>query len=287
MKKLLALLLTLIMLLPALAAAEEPVIIDKIKNPDDPFTFPEDAKLLEIYIPKIYDSDSFFIRYGDYTMLLDCAGECWESVRDLMHMLEIKELTYAFASHPHTDHIGGFQHLLKEIKAGSFIHAFPEDYPYANKPAYKVYDELHSQGVPFRRVGQGDAIDFGDVQMTVYQKWDDELSGNNLSAVLKVEYGERAMLFTADIQMDTQRAFAADNAPFKADILKMPHHGYNNTQQVFLDLVQPELAIFTSAPNAANGVQGIKNNNIPYYYTYYGVLRLLTDGKVWTLERLK
>ncbi len=288
MKKLLTLLMLLIFLLPALGCAEESVIINKIKDPENPFSFPEDAQLLEIYFPHIYDSDSFFIRYGEYTMLLDCAGEHWERVKELMQLLEVTEITYAFASHPHADHIGGFQHLLKDyVKAENFIHAFEEDYPYANLPAYRVYDELHAQGVPFRIVHHGDTIDFGDVQMTVYQRMEEDLTGNNASAMLKVSLGERAILFTADIQMDSQRAFAADQTPVKADIMKYPHHGYNNVQQVFLDAVDPELVILTSARNSANGINVLKKNNLPYYFTYDGILRLATDGTVWTLERIK
>ena len=285
MKKCLSLLLLLLLLLsPALA--EEAVIVDLIREPEHPFAFPEDAVLLEVYFPDNYDSDAFFIRYGEYSMLLDCAGEHWERVQALMHRLGVTEITYAFNSHPHTDHIGGFQHLLKEVKAGQFIHAFPEDYPEANKPAYHVYNELRSQGVPMRLVGHGDTIDFGAVKMTVYQQWGEELTGNNASAILKVELGERAILFTADIQMDSQRAFAAAGDPLRADIMKAPHHGYNNTQQSFLDLVQPELVILTSSRYSANGTRVLKENGIPFRFTEDGVLRLATDGRVWTVERL-
>lgn len=287
MKKCLILLLILLLLPVMTCAAEEPVIINKITDPENPFTFPEDTKLLEIYFPKIYDCDAAFIRYGEYTMLLDCAGEQWERVQELLRWLEVKELTYAYNSHPHTDHVHGFQYLLKEINIENFLLSFPEDFEYANGSALKVYEAMHANNVPFTFVHDGDTIDFGDVKMTVYQRDEKDLSGNNASALLKIEFGERSFLFTADIQMDAQLLFVEDNAPLQADFMKYPHHGYNNMQRTFLELVDPELVIVTGASFSVNGLTVLKNNEVPYHYTELGILHLVTDGNVWVLDRIK
>lgn len=286
MKKCLALLLVFALLLPAAALADEDVvIINKIKNPENPFTFPEDARLLEIYFPRIDDNDSAFLRYGDYTMLLDCAGAQWERVRSLLAGLNVTTLTYAYNTHPHTDHIGGFQHLLKEVKAENFIYAFPEDYTYNDKPAPKVYAELHSQEVPFRRVQHGDTIDFGEVEMTIFQRWNDAFTCNNNSSMLLVRYGERSFLFSSDIQRDAQLNYVAHADPLQADIMTFPHHGFNRMQRSFLSLVEPELVVITSGSMFAEGVPLLKEQNIPYHYTELGVMRFATDGKVWLVER--
>ncbi len=170
---------------------------------------------------------------------------------------------------------------------GSFILAFDEDYPYSNTSAFRVYDALHSLEVPFRRVGHGDTIDFGDVKMTVFQHWDDEYSGNNNSAVLKIEYGERSFLFAADIQRDGQMACIDANDPLKADVLKAPHHGYNNMQYVFLKAVDPKMVVITSASKFAEGVELLKYHGYSYHLTQMGVMRFTTDGTTWVLERLK
>lgn len=286
MKKILLLLMTAVMLLGALpCSAEEPILINKINDPENPFTFPEDAQLLEIYFPNICDSMSLFIRYGEYSMLLDCAGEQWVQVQSMLNDLGVTELTYTFASHPHTDHMGGMQHLLKEIKTASFIHAFPEDYPYNDPPVPKVYAELHSQDVPFRLVQDGDTIDFGDVKMTVYQCWNELFSENNNSAMLMIEYGERSFLFTADVQADAMLTFVDRNIPIQADIMTHPHHGYNKMQYPFLTMVDPELVIVTSGSWSAEGVPNLKYFGYAYHYTNMGVMRMATDGQTWVIER--
>lgn len=286
MKKCLSLLFLLIMLLPCFAQAEEPILINKIKNPDHPFEFPEDAKLLEVWFPRIDDCDAAFIRYGEYTMLLDCAGEQWQRVQSLLSDLNVNELTYAFVSHPHTDHIYGFHHLLDDgIRFENFVHCFPEDHLDANKCAVTIYDAMRAHNVPFTVAGHGDTIDFGDVKMTVYQRWDEEYSGNNNSALLKIELGERSILFTADIQKAAQLDYVNAKDPLQADILKHPHHGYNKMQYAFLKLVNPEMVVVTSGSMFANGVALLKDFGVSYHYTERGVMRFATDGTVWTLER--
>ena len=129
MKKFLAFFLVLALLLPCLSVmAEEDIVIDRIAGEGADFAFAEDAQLLEIYFPKIGGCDAAFVRYGDYSMLIDCAGNLWREVETLLKKLNVTELDYAVNSHPDADHIGGFNHILKNIPAGEFVLGFPEDY---------------------------------------------------------------------------------------------------------------------------------------------------------------
>lgn len=287
MKKWIALLLMFALLLPLIPATAETVIINKITDPENDFEFPEDAKLLEIYWPKIYDCAAVYLEYGEYNMLFDCGGELWQETQKLLDRLGVTELTYAFNSHPHSDHIGGYQHVLKKIPAKEFLLCFDEDSEYSNDLAFKVYDQLHAINIPFRRLYDGDTIEFGDVQISIMQRTDDDLTGNNRSAVMKVELGERSFLFASDIQAAAQLLYVANQAPLKADILQHPHHGYNIMQYKFLEAVDPELVIVTSMSAFAGGVKQLKSNDIAYHYTNLGIMHMTTDGNVWVIDRIK
>ena len=287
MKKLFALLMLLMLLTPLCAPAEERVIIDKITDPDNDFTFPADATLLEIYFPKIYDSAAALIRYGEYTMLFDCAGECWEQVPELLAYAGVTELTYACNSHPHTDHTYGFQHVLKDYPAGEVLRFFNDDPNYSNIAAIRVFDQLREMGYDIRQLRPGDHIPFGDVNITIMQADNLDYSGNNLSAMLMVELGERRFLFASDVQRDGQLWHLDHGADLKADILQYPHHGYNRMQYNFLMAVRPELAIITSLPGSAEGATYLRDMNVPYLYTYQGIVKMTTDGSVWVVERIK
>jgi len=290
MKKLLALCLLLALLIPAFALCEDSVVINKVRGDQPDFAFPEDAKLLEIFFPPVYGCDSAIVRYGDYAMLIDCAGNQWKTVRKALDQLGVTELDYAVNSHPDADHIGGFDHVLSEVPAGEFLLGFPEDHDSGDAVRFEVYEALHAQGIPFRRVQNGDTVDFGDVQITVHQRTDEHLPRvNNKSVMLMIQYGERRIFFTGDIQKDTQLLLAgeAETLDLKADIMKYPHHGYDRMQSGFLEMVSPELVVCTLGDKNTEGVKQLKEKGVSALLTASGMLRLATDGTVWTVERIK
>lgn len=289
MKRVLILCLTLLFMASMSACAEE-TILNKVRGDHADFIFDPEAQLLEVYFPKIFGCDAAFVRYGDYSMLIDCAGNQWKETRALLNKLGVTELTYALNSHPDADHIGGFNHVLKDIPAGEFLLGFPEDHDSGDEVRFKVYDALRAQGIPLRRVHHGDTIEFGDVQITVYQRTDDHLPRvNNKSVMLMIQYGERRIFFSGDIQAAAQTLLGenAENLDLDTDILKYPHHGYDRMQESFLAQSSPEFVICTCGQNNTEGIKQLKEHGIPYLMTANQALRLATDGKVWTIEKIK
>lgn len=288
MKKFLLLMMALLLLLPCCAIGEESVIVNKIADPENDFAFPEDATLLEVFFPQISGCDAALVKYGEYSILIDCAGNQWRQVEAMLKRLNVTELTYAVNSHPDADHLGGFNHVLKNVPAGEFLMGFPEDYDEGDTLRFKVYADLHAVGIPFRQVQHGEILPFGDVKITVHQYTDEHLARvNNKSVVLKIELGERSILFTGDIQLDGQLCYVNDQAPVQADIMKFPHHGYKNMNAGFLELVDPELVVLTSGRNTAEGAKQLKQAGITHYFTEKNILHLVTDGNVWLVERIK
>ena len=288
MKRIAILCLSLLILLSTGASAEE-IILNKIRGDHTDFTFAEDAKLLEVYFPQVFGCDAAFVRYGDYSMLIDCAGNQWKTVKQTLDNLGVTQLTYALNSHPDADHIGGFNRVLKDIPAGEFLLGFPEDHDSGDEVRFQVYEDLHAQGIPFRRMHHGDTIDFGDVKITVYQRTDDHLPRvNNKSVMLMIQYGERRIFFTGDVQAAAQELIGANSEglDLDCDILKFPHHGYDRMQKEFLDLTAPELVICTCGDSKTEGIKQLKERKIPYQMTANQTLLLKTDGKVWTTERI-
>lgn len=288
MKRILFLCLALLMLLCASAYAEE-IILNKTRGDHADFAFSEDAKLLEVYFPPIFGCDAALVRCGEMSMLIDCAGNQWKSTKAMLDKLNITELTYALNTHPDADHIGGFNHVLKEIPAGEFLMGFPEDHDSGDAVRFKVYDALHAQSIPMRRVGNGDTIEFGDATITVYQRLEEDLPRvNSKSLTLMIRYGERSIYFTGDVLAPGQELLAEHNgADIDADILKYPHHGLEPMRESFLSAVTPELVIATSGKSDVNGVADLKKRSIPCMLTANQTLNLATDGKVWTVEKIK
>ncbi len=286
LKKLLCLTLALLFCLPALA---ESVVVNKVANPDDPFAFPEGAQLLEVYFPDIHGCDAALVRLGDQTMLIDAAtSDQAPKVRALLDSLGVTSLTYAMNSHPDNDHISGFFQILPDIPSGEFLTGFP-DVEREEPLQEKLLARLAEMGIPHRRVAHGETFAFGDAQATVIQSFDPKVEGiNNNSAMLRIQYGDRAILFTGDVQKIAQLAIIEDETTdLSADIEKFPHHGYDRMQKGFLERVDPEIVIFTAGyVKDSRAVKQIKDYGAAHLYTYQGVLKCATDGRTWVVERL-
>lgn len=288
MKKICFAAMLIAMFLACASSLAEEIIIDNTGAERIEFSFDEGAKLLEIYFPKVFGCDAAFVRYGEYTMLIDCAGIQYREVQKMLDELGVTELTYALNSHPDEDHIGGFNYVLKNIPAKEFLLGFPEDYDSGDIERFQVYEDLHEMGIPFRRVHHGETIEFGDVEISVLQQTDEHLPRvNNKSVMLMIRYGDRNIYFTGDIQRDTQRLLAddAESLDLKADILKFPHHGYANMQEQFLDMVDPDFVICTGGKLDTTGIEQLRRRKIPFLLTARGVTRLATDGNIWLIER--
>ena len=140
-----------------------------------------------------------------------------------------------------------------------------------------------------RRVGNGDTIEFGDVSITVYQRLEEHLPRvNSKSLTLMIRYGERSIYFTGDVLAPGQELLGEHNgSQLDADIMKYPHHGLEPMREVFLSAVSPDLVIATSGKNDIPGIQDLKKRGIPFLLTADRTLKLATDGKVWTIEKIK
>ena len=289
MKRFLVLCLMLLML-PCFSVSAQEVILNKVRGDHADFSFPEDAQLLEVYFPKVFGCDAALVRYGEYSMLIDCAGNQWKETKALLDKLGVTELTYALNSHPDADHIGGFNRVLKDIPAGEFLLGFPEDHDSGDEVRFKVYADLHALGIPFRQVKNGNTIEFGDVSVTVFQRLEDHLPRvNSKSVTLMIRYGERSIFFTGDIMAPAQ-LLLAEHEPqeaLNADILKYPHHSYEALNDRFREAVSPELVICTCGQSNTDGIKHLTAHKIPYLLTANQTLRLATDGKVWTVEKIK
>ncbi len=294
MKRLLALLVCLL-LLPVCALSEaaensgEPsYVIDLTREPDAAYAFVEGAELLEVYFPEIYGADACILRCGGETMLVDAAtvGQA-QVVMDTLAALGIDHLNIALNTHPHDDHIMGFQQLPENMQVDSFIIAFPED---ENRSMRTTLKAIRQREIPITRVKNGDELTLGGARLVVMQKDFRSYTLNNRSAAMMVFYGDRRLLLAADIETHAQGSWNKKPPEFglKADILKYPHHGVAKAGWKFLENVDAELAIVTSnLKNIKETVADSEKRGLPLVSSVPGIVRLRTDGHIWVVDRIQ
>lgn len=295
MKKLLAILLILLAL-PLSALGEEtatpPVLVDRIHNPDAAFSFSEDAELLQVIFPNVWDEDAELILCGGEAILIDCAKENHGNrVVALLNQLGITELKYVINSHPHNDHILGLKAIAKAVKIDQLLFCFPEKETKHMPVALKTADKY---SIPVIWYEDDEQFEIGSAVIDVWLKGDDNWSLNERSAQMRLQFGERTMLFTGDMLQKTQQRLleVIPSTLLDTDIFKYPHHGLSLPDDHFLDVVSPEYVIITNT--AGERTQKVRRyldqKKIPWAVTASNestYVSLTTDGQTWVVEYIE
>ena len=267
-----------------------PDLIDRTEKADTcaDFHFDADAQLLEIWMPDIRDADAAILLYGGDTWMIDCGDErAAKRLVLLMKQLGIQKIDRLFNSHPHHDHLGGLRMTAEAAEIGELLICFPEDSTVHMQDALAFASEA---GIRVSHYGDEDHFSMGDgaVTLHIWQKSQEGLTMNDLSAQTMVRYGERTMLFTADAEKPAQRLLLAEAGAerLKADILKYPHHGKLTMEDAFLNAVGPQIAVITNYRGFGESWRYLRAKGIGMVYTNRDrlFLHLVTDGVRWLCE---
>jgi beta-lactamase superfamily II metal-dependent hydrolase len=116
---------------------------------------------------------------------------------------------------------------------------------------------------------------------------------NNNSIGLRVQYGTFSVLLTGDSETKERQWWIAHSVSLMRDctILKLAHHGSRNgTDQHWLDLVQPELAVASVGQNNDYGhphsetLSLLRGNGVPLLRTdLRGTITIISNGRTWNV----
>ena len=284
MKKLLSLLLMVCLLLP-FSALGDGAVVNLIADPEADYAFREGAQVLEIVFPQIYGADACILRMGGEVMMVDAATDHQAPiVAHALQVMGIDHIDVAFNSHPHDDHITGFEYVPETASIGKLLVAFEEHY---NNIIKRTAYHMKRMGIPMERIHDGDVLHLGEATLTVIQRTGTMFTTNDMSATLMVQYGDRRMFLAGDLEIrgETRTAEQPPACGLKADILKYPHHGHWPMRDALFNQVAPELTIITAHEYPAKeGVAYMKQKGVPTLSTYHGMLRLRTDGVIWVVD---
>ena len=290
MKRFLALMicaLTLMIGYFVTATAERMEPIHFLMNREDlPELCRED--LFEVHFINIGAADCILLRMGKSAVLIDSGrrGNAPEVVSYLKD-IGVETLDCVFLTHPHDDHIGGFPGILAEIPTGAFYQAGLYE-GYQSQALFrltKAFDELRIMDfiIPIEW-----SMRLGETTLTFYQWQNPEAAQNDRSVVIKAKYGERSVLFAADLENSGQKALAMEHGEeLHADILKMPHHGIGTYQLPFHEAVLPLLGVVTNSKDRVRRViDAMTNRGMRWMLTTRGTVVAATDGKVWSVWQI-
>lgn len=284
MKRLTALALLMLLLIPSSGLAEKKVFVAP-----ETVRLNKEAELLHLYVLDLLGADCMMLRYRDKNMMVDLGkANQFPQLQKMLDSLGVKEVS-VFNTHPHSDHLGGIFELTEHYAVSAVYTAFPEDEQgHSSVIQRKAVRHLSKKNMQMMRLWSGDALALDkDVNIRVIQNPKGQ-NVNERSAMLLVKYGSASMLLTADISNNSQKKFEEElGAALDVDIMKAPHHGLEDLRKDFLRYASPEFVFFThGSANSKRMQKTLTQNGIPFLFATHGVIHIVTDGERWYVEQL-
>ena len=253
--------------------------------------------------------DAFLVQTKTQNILIDTSDidERTKLVNEL-DKAKVTTLDKIILTHPHADHIGGIEKLLKDDK-----YTVNEVYDNGIASTSKLYlnymKELKNQKIKHVSLTAGDNLDFGDgvIFEVLYPTKDlvkdvndgtQKTDPNNESVVGRLVYKNFSVMFTGDAERKVESEVWADNdsKKLRCNILKSGHHGsYTASTENFVQTVKPEYVLISAGePSDKRGgntyghphrepleiylAEGIPSKNILWTWKN-GTVIIVSDGE--------
>ena len=218
--------------------------VSLLRPGDNPIASAKD-EICTVHVIDIGQGDSTLICVGsDHFVLIDTGPDsAEENLRADLDELGIKSLDYLVLSHPHEDHIGGADMVLKNYDVENVL---MPDVTSSTMTFSSLLDAIEGSNASVEVVSAGYTFSAGTLNMTVLSPIRSSYdSGNEWSIVLKAVFGNISMLFTGDAEEINEHELLNKYGKemLRSDYLKVGHHGSSTSScDEFIDAVSPTIA---------------------------------------------
>jgi competence protein ComEC len=156
----------------------------------------------------------------------------------------LDRLDYVLATHADADHIDGLNDVVRNFSVRSAIVART---PPNDAEFLRFTETLRLTNTPVTTVGVGDVLSFGPVSAEVLGPVTNADSyGNDDSLVLRINFGERVILLTGDVEKRAEASLVNSGRALKTDVIKVAHHGSRTSStEAFVNATRPHVAIIS------------------------------------------
>lgn len=237
-----------------------------------PFSPAWSAGKLEVSVLDVGQGDSLFaVTPGGKSLLIDGGGAFGgfggqsghgvdpgeEAVSPYLWSRGFQRIDVVALTHAHQDHIGGLAAILENFQVGRLWIGRE-----VRSPALaKIEQMAKARQIPVEHEARPNSFAIDSVTGEFF--WPEASSAEPLSAaknddslVLRLQYGERAVLLPGDAEKEAESAMLsqANAGELRSEVLKIGHHGSrNSTTAEFLAAVHPRLAVISVGEGNAYG----------------------------------
>ncbi|MEW8959126.1 MAG: ComEC/Rec2 family competence protein [Moorella sp. (in: firmicutes)] len=253
---------------------------------------PGDGKELKVHFIDVGQADSILIQTPAGKAILIDGGNNDDGIKVVNYIKSqgVKELAAVVATHPHEDHIGGLDSVIKEIPVAA---VYMPNAVTTTRTFEDFINAVKASGATRIRARGGVKMDIPGLSVEFLAPNSnsyDEL--NNYSAVLKIAYGNTAFLFTGDAETVSEEEMLSAGYNLKADVLKVGHHGSaSSTSAAFLKAVAPKYAVISVGKGNDYGhpdprvLERLQRAGVKIYRTdEHGTVIIVSDGRNITIK---
>jgi beta-lactamase superfamily II metal-dependent hydrolase len=267
-----------------------------IPSPAPPF---ETNGKLQIYALDVGQGDGFLILSpGGKTVLIDAGNaRAGDEVVAALQRLNVKAIDLAVATHPHADHIGGLRRVIGKLTVRQLLDSGRD---FESDEYDRLKRAIKSRKVEWIIARKNWSFDLGSgVRLEAFNPRGDNQWINNVreggsienanSVVLRLSYGNFAMVFTGDAEFETETEMLKAKSQLRAQVLKIGHHGSRHaTGDKFLEAVNPQTAIISCGAENGYGhpsqptLDRLKRAKVQTYRTdLSGEIAIVSDGNTF------
>lgn len=222
-----------------------------------PSNYVEPQKMLDLYEEAKKNSGEQYVEFidvgqadctlvvnKDTIMLIDAGNnEDGEYIVAYLKQLGISKIDYLVGTHPHEDHIGGLDNIIESFEIGVLLmpDVSTDLYTYES-----VVSAAKDHDVEIRHPAVGEQWGIGDATCTVLSNSaiEDVTDLNEWSLVLHLDTNKLDFLFMGDAQICNENAIIESGLNFKADVLRVSHHGSSDANsEKFIRMASPTYSI--------------------------------------------
>ena len=254
-------------------------------------TTKEENHNLNITYLDVGQADAILIQNDGHNMLID-AGNNEDGPLLVQYFKEqnITKFDYLIATHPHEDHIGGMDDIVKNFDIDKI---YMPDVTTTTKTFLDLLNAIEEKNMTFDVPKINQSFTLGHTLFQVIYTGNDKKNLNNSSIILKAKFKNTSYLFTGDATSEVEKKIL--NKDIQATVLKVGHHGskYSTTTD-FLNKVNPKYAIISVGKNNSYNhpnqvtINKLEKKNIEIHRTdQEGSIFLKSDGKTINITSKK
>ena len=257
------------------------------------FLLPAHAEF-EIHYLDVGQGDSAIILCDGESMIIDGGPVSASSLlySYIRNTLQLAEVNIVVATHPHDDHIGGIPAILNAAPVGVILSPVAA---WDSSTFSSVIKYANLQGCPITVPSVGDVYTIGSADVTIISCWPEAWTVNDMSIILRVDYGDTSFLFTGDAEVMAEYVSIDSGLLLKADVLKVGHHGSHSSSCLeFLKAVSPKAAVISCGADNTYGHPHMETlNNLNSVKAevlrtdIYGTIICRSDGRIKQLRLYK